>query len=211
MSHPAPRIPSRTLRRLVAVLFLVNVVLLGIAVFQSAAWATRPLGAAPGERLDALPSPDGAVTEADGAMPEGVGAFDDRYPGIANLDAALRQALRDATADASADGLSLEVTSGWRSPEYQEQLLREAVAEYGSADEAARWVATAETSAHVSGTAVDVGPVDGWLWLSQHGFEYGLCQVYGNEPWHFELRPEAVDGGCPAGYADPTEDPRMQP
>ena len=26
---------------------------------------------------------------------------------------------------------------------------------------------------------------------------YGLCQIYGNEPWHFELRPEAVEQGCP--------------
>ena len=26
---------------------------------------------------------------------------------------------------------------------------------------------------------------------------YGLCQIYGNEPWHYELRPDAVDHGCP--------------
>ena len=39
---------------------------------------------------------------------------------------------------------------------------------------------------------------------------YGLCQIYGNEPWHFELRPDAVDHGCPPTYADPTHDPRMQ-
>jgi hypothetical protein len=40
---------------------------------------------------------------------------------------------------------------------------------------------------------------------------YGLCQSYGNEPWHYELRPDAVDDGCPPIYADPTEDPRMLP
>ena len=39
---------------------------------------------------------------------------------------------------------------------------------------------------------------------------YGLCQIYGNEPWHYELRPEAIDRGCPPMYADPTHDPRMQ-
>ena len=39
---------------------------------------------------------------------------------------------------------------------------------------------------------------------------YGLCRIYGNEPWHYELRPDAVDHGCPPMYADPTHDPRMQ-
>ena len=34
------------------------------------------------------------------------------------------------------------VNSGWRSPEYQDQLLRDAVSKYGSEAEAARWVAT---------------------------------------------------------------------
>ena len=33
---------------------------------------------------------------------------------------------------------------------------------------------------------------------------------YGNEPWHFELSPDAIDHGCPPMYADPTRDPRMQ-
>jgi len=42
------------------------------------------------------------------------------------------------------------------SPEYQNQLLREAVVKYGSDEEAARWVATADTSAHVMGDAVDI-------------------------------------------------------
>jgi zinc D-Ala-D-Ala carboxypeptidase len=70
-------------------------------------------------------------------------------------------------------------------------------------------VATPETSAHVSGDAVDVGP-SGAAWLSWHGAEYGLCQIYGNEPWHYELRPEAGGHGCPPVYADPTHDPRMQ-
>jgi hypothetical protein len=62
----------------------------------------------------------------------------------------------------------------------------------------------------VSGDAVDIGPSGAAAWLSAHGAEYGLCRIYGNEPWHFELRPEAIDHGCPAMYADPTHDPRMQ-
>ena len=39
--------------------------------------------------------------------------------------------------------------SRWRSPSYQDQLLREVVSTYGSEDEAARWVATAATPPHV--------------------------------------------------------------
>jgi hypothetical protein len=58
--------------------------------------------------------------------------------------------------------------------------------------------------------AVDIGPSRATAWLSRHGAAYGLCRIYRNEPSHFELRPEAVDGGCPAMYADPRHDPRMQ-
>jgi LAS superfamily LD-carboxypeptidase LdcB len=129
---------------------------------------------------------------------------------VANLDRDLLAALRSAAADAADDGVDLQVTSGWRSQAYQKQLLREAVSEYGSEEEAARWVATPETSPHVSGDAVDLGPSDATAWLSDHGSDYGLCQIYGNEPWHYELRPGSVGHGCPPAYADPTHDPRMQ-
>ena len=152
----------------------------------------------------------GALGEADGAVPDGTTVFDDEIPGIANLDPALLSALRQAATDAADDGVEFFVDSGWRSPRYQEQLLHEAVSKYGSEKEAARWVATPNTSAHVSGHAVDIGPSDAAAWLSEHGAAYGLCQIYGNEPWHYELRPEAVDHGCPPMYADPTHDPRMQ-
>jgi zinc D-Ala-D-Ala carboxypeptidase len=144
------------------------------------------------------------------------GAPDDVVPpprrirGQGNLDPALVDALRQAATDAAYDGVELYVRSGWRSPEDQQQLLDEAISKYGSEAEAARWVATPETSPHVSGDAVDIGPDEATAWLSEHGAEYGLCQIYGNEPWHFELRPEAVDHGCPPMYPDPAQDPRMQ-
>jgi zinc D-Ala-D-Ala carboxypeptidase len=152
----------------------------------------------------------GALGEADGAVPDGATVFDDEIPGVANLDPALLGALRQAATDAAHDGVEFFVDSGWRSPEYQEQLLHEAVSKYGSEEEAARWVATPTTSAHVSGDAVDIRPFDATAWLSAHGAEYGLCQIYGNEPWHYELRPGASDHGCPPTYPDPTHDPRMQ-
>lgn len=140
----------------------------------------------------------------------GVTVFDDEDPAVANLDAALLAALREAATDAADDGVSFVVNSGWRSAADQRQLLREAVSKYGSAEEAARWVAAPDKSAHVSGEAVDIGPSRAAAWLAAHGAGYGLCQVYANEPWHYELRPDAVEYGCPPGYADPTEDPRMQ-
>jgi len=152
----------------------------------------------------------GALGEADGAVPDGTTVFSDDVPGVAKLDPALLDAVRRAATDAAGEGVEFVVDSGWRSPAYQERLLQEAVSEYGSQEEAARWVATPNTSAHVSGDAVDIGPSEAAGWLSEHGAEYGLCQIYGNEPWHYELRPDAVDHGCPSMYADPTQDPRMQ-
>ncbi|MGZ4182502.1 MAG: M15 family metallopeptidase [Solirubrobacteraceae bacterium] len=152
----------------------------------------------------------GALGEADGAVPNGTTVFDDEVPGVAKLDSDLLGALRQAATDAADDGVQFYVDSGWRSREYQERLLREAISKYGSEEEATRWVATPKTSAHVSGDAVDIGPSGAAAWLSEHGAAYGLCRTYANEPWHYELRPEAIDRGCPAMYADPTHDPRMQ-
>jgi zinc D-Ala-D-Ala carboxypeptidase len=151
-----------------------------------------------------------ALGEADGAVPDGTTVFDEDVPGVARLDPDLLQALRRAAGDAAAAGVTFVVDSGWRSPAYQRHLLEQAVAEYGSRAEAARWVATPRTSAHVSGDAVDLAGAGTTDWLAAHGADYGLCRVYANEPWHVELRPQAVGHGCPPPYADPTHDPRMQ-
>src|SRR3954452_22286640 len=80
--------------------------------------------------------PGGKVSVADGILADGVTPFDDRYPGIANLDPELVRALQNATLDAGRHGIELDINSGWRSARYQDQLLREAVAKYGSAKEA---------------------------------------------------------------------------
>jgi hypothetical protein len=153
---------------------------------------------------------DGPLGEAGGAVPDGTSVFDDGVPGVAKLDPALHAALRRAATDAERDGVRFVVNSGWRSAAYEDELRRQAIAKYGSEAEAARWVATGETSPHVSGDAVDLGPTAAAAWLGTHGVAYGLCRIYANEPWHFELRPAAVDRVCPAMYADPTHDPRMR-
>ena len=203
------------IRRIRAAGLLIVIAAIAAALGYQAAASSSSTGASPidvlrVEHLGLRSEDRGALGEADGAVPDGTTVFDDEIPGVANLDPALLGALRQAATDAADDGFEFFVDSGWRSPEYQSRLLREAVSEYGSEAEAARWVATAETSAHVSGDAVDIGRSDATAWLSERGARYGLCQIYGNEPWHYELRPEAVDRGCPPTYADPTDDPRMQ-
>ncbi len=173
----------------------------------TSAGTTRPAEAvAPPPR--AKPGP--GLGEADGVVTGVVTVLDDEVPAIAKLEAGLRTALRASASDAGDDGVVLRVNSGWRSTRYQEHLLDEAVSTYGSRTEAARWVATPGTSAHVSGKAVDLAP-DAASWLSRHGAGYGLCQTYRNEPWHYELRTRATVEGCPRMYADPTHDPRMHP
>jgi zinc D-Ala-D-Ala carboxypeptidase len=206
-SASAPTATRRILRIVVAGLFVVIAAVIGALGHQSMAssssTAASPIDVVRGEHR-------GALGEADGAVPDRTTVFDDEIPAVANLDPALVSALRRAATDAAHDGIRLFVDSGWRSPAYQEQLLHEAIAEYGSEEEAARWVATPNTSAHVSGDAADIGPFDAMAWLSEHGAQYELCQIYSNEPWHYELRPEAIDHGCPPRYADPAHDPRMQ-
>jgi len=220
-SAPA-RIPTRRVPTILLAGLLVIAAMAGTVGYQSLAFSTStaaspidllrsenrgaptpPIDGLRGERL-------GALGEADGAVPDGATVFDDDIPGVANLDPALLGALRQAATDAADDGVEFFVDSGWRSPEYQDQLLREAFSTYGSEEEAARWVATADTSPHVSGDAIDIGPFDATAWLSEHGAKYGLCQIYSNESWHYELRPKAIYRGCPPKYADPTHDPRMQ-
>jgi zinc D-Ala-D-Ala carboxypeptidase len=214
-SEPARTTTRRIPRILVAGLLVVIAAIAAALGDQlpasSSSTATSPTQVLGSEDRGLRSEHRGAPGEPDSAVPDGATVFDDDFPAVANLDPALLGALRQAAADAAGDGVEFLVNSGWRSPEYQEQLLQEAVSEYGSEEEAARWVATAETSPHVSGDAVDVGPSDATAWLSEQGPEYGLCQIYGNEPWHFELRREALEHGCPAMYADPTQDPRMQP
>jgi LAS superfamily LD-carboxypeptidase LdcB len=99
------------------------------------------------------------------------------------------------------DGVRLTVTSGWRSKAHQQRLFAEGVVRYGSEEDASRWVSTPDNSAHVTGDAVDIGPTDAAEWLSQHGAEYGLCQTFANEIWHYELTVTMV-GRCPEMLPD---------
>ncbi|MGW6012391.1 M15 family metallopeptidase [Streptomyces sp. NPDC055210] len=209
---PTRRIrPARPIRRLLLVVVAgaLTCVVAGVAAIAMALGPRLPMSwfsSNPSSKL----SSDSPLSSADGVVPDGVTVFEDTLDAVTKLDRELLDALRRAATAAAADGVEFYVNSGWRSPRYQNRLLREAVAAHGSADEAARWVATAATSPHVSGDAVDIGHSDAAKWLSAHGADHGLCQIYRNEPWHFELRPHAIGRRCPPMYANPTQDPRMQ-
>jgi pSer/pThr/pTyr-binding forkhead associated (FHA) protein len=201
-----PRHRVRTLVRSVLAVVAVIVALLGYQYL-------RPMLRAyelPEHRANAE---SGASTgEAGGALTHPVLVSDTGYrpPGIANLDPALIKALRRAAADAADEGIDIYVDSGWRSPAYQKTLFDQAIVKYGSRSEASRWVGTPTGSGHVTGDAVDIARSDAQKWLSKNGARYGLCQIYRNEPWHYELRPQAIKHGRPTPYADASHDPRMQ-
>jgi hypothetical protein len=131
----------------------------------------------------------------------GIPADDDDRPTVSNLDPDLLAAVRAAASDAQQDGVGLVITSGWRSRAHQQRLYDEAVRKYGSEQEARRYVSTPDVSAHVTGDAVDIGPTEADDWFIQHGADYGLCQVFANEIWHFELATNP-GGECPPMLPD---------
>lgn len=135
----------------------------------------------------------------DGSLPNGgqLTPFDGQYSAIARLDPALLKAIQAAATAAASDGVTMTVTSGWRSPEFQQQLLDNAVRTYGSLAVARQYVQTPAMSKHVTGEAVDVGGAGADEWLIANGSRFGLCRIYANELWHFELATDAA-GNCPA-------------
>lgn len=140
----------------------------------------------------------GSVGVADGFVADGahISPFDTELPAVANLDPALLRAVQKAAQDAADDGVTMFLTTAWRSERYQRQLYEQAISRYGGEREAGRYVSTPDDSHHVTGHAVDVGPTDADDWLNRHGAAYGLCQTYANEMWHFELA-TAPGGTCP--------------
>jgi zinc D-Ala-D-Ala carboxypeptidase len=164
---------------------------------------SAPANVPPTSTVEEVGADDTTISIADGYIADGesLSPFDTDYPAISNLDHDLLAAVQRASTDAAHDGVEMLITSGWRSVRYQQTLLDEAVATYGSLAEARKWVNTPEKSTHVSGQAVDIGPVDAMRWLSQHGNGYGLCQTYANELWHYELA-TTPGGTCPLQISD---------
>jgi zinc D-Ala-D-Ala carboxypeptidase len=133
-----------------------------------------------------------------GWLPDGqtLSPFDVSNPALTQLDPGLLNAIQDAARAAKEQGIELRITSGWRSTGFQQRLFDDAVSTYGSVDIARQFVASPDVSKHVVGQAVDVAPVDADKWLIRNGAQFGLCQIYANELWHFELAVDAA-GNCP--------------
>ncbi|WP_426625494.1 M15 family metallopeptidase [Leifsonia sp. McL0607] len=158
---------------------------------------TTAVGIAP------VPSDASQLTEDDGYIPDGASlTLDSDLPAIQRLDPQLLEALRAADSVAVEErGTTITIVDGWRSLRYQEYLFARAVQKYGSEHEAERWVKRGADSSHVSGQAVDIGTADAMDFLSRFGSEWGICQTYANEAWHFELATDP-GGECPAMEAD---------
>jgi LAS superfamily LD-carboxypeptidase LdcB len=141
---------------------------------------------------------DPAPDPGDGSLPDGrtLTPFDVQNPAIGRLDPALLTAIQGAATQAAQDGITMTINSGWRSAAFQQQLLDQAVQTYGSVAAARQYVETPALSKHVIGEAVDVGGVGADQWLIANGSRYGLCRIYANELWHFELATDAT-GNCP--------------
>lgn len=140
----------------------------------------------------------GAIDTFGGWLPDGVtlSPFDVANPIVGLLDPALLSAVQDATRKAAAENVDIRINSGWRSRGFQQRLFDDGVRSYGSVDAARQFVASPDTSKHVEGKAVDIAPVEADKWLIANGRQFGLCQIYANEIWHFELATDD-QGRCP--------------
>ena len=119
-----------------------------------------------------------------------------------DLDLNLLYRFLAAQAAAKQEGVTLEITSGYRTLSRQKYLFAQAVKKYGSYDKAAKWVAPAEVSHHPLGLAIDVNyPNDpsSAKWLEINGYKFGLCRIFKNEWWHFEGN-IAPGWKCPAMF-----------
>ncbi len=109
--------------------------------------------------------------------------------------------------DMRAVGLSPIVVEGYRTREYQQEIMDQRIDEYilqgyseeGAAAEAEKWVAVPGTSEHELGLAVDING-DGWgvyEWLAENAYKYGFILRYPSgkegitgidyEPWHYRF------------------------
>jgi zinc D-Ala-D-Ala carboxypeptidase len=160
--------------------------------------ATQPAGSASDEDGDAFAIGAAATDTFGGWLHDGktLTPFDVSNPIIGLMDPLLLRAIQDAARGAASEGIELKVTSGWRSKGFQQQLFDDGVRTYGSIDAARQFVASPERSMHVVGKAVDIGATDADEWLIRNGSRFGLCQIYANEIWHFELATDK-DGNCP--------------
>ncbi len=119
----------------------------------------------------------------------GAGAISRSLIRPSDVDKQVMYRFKAAQAAAKKDGQIIYIVSGFRTLSRQQTLFNQAVREYGSKNEASKWVAPPLISHHPWGIAIDVNYPDepvGAGWLEIHGNKFGLCRVFENEWWHFE-------------------------
>lgn len=104
---------------------------------------------------------------------------------IKNMSPELKTGLAAMLKDAPQ---GVEIFSGHRSEERQQELFTAAVKKYGSVAEARRWVAPPGYSMHNTGKAADLRFASPEVrdWVHRNAPKYGLHFPLSNEPWHIE-------------------------
>lgn len=82
----------------------------------------------------------------------------------------------------------ITILSGYRSVAIQEELWRNALRKYGSAEKARKWVAPPGKSNHGRGTAADLTYKThaAKVWAHANAARFGLAFNLSNEDWHIE-------------------------
>jgi hypothetical protein len=84
----------------------------------------------------------------------------------------------------------IKINSGYRSPERQAQIFKEAVAKYGSEAAARKWAAPPGRSNHNHGQAADIGfqTEEARAYFHANASRYDLAFPMAHEPWHIETK-----------------------
>ena len=101
------------------------------------------------------------------------------------------QAFDRLAAAAQADGISLIISSGYRSDAEQAILF--------ARKPDPKWVARPGTSLHRLGTELDLGPESAYGWLAANAPRFHFVRRYSWEPWHFGYALNA--GTASVGYS----------
>ena len=131
----------------------------------------------------------------------------DTFTGLSpNFRSSLAQMLAAAPPEIQQN---LRIASGFRSPDRQAQLWQQALAKYGSAEAARKWVAPPGRSKHNHGAAVDLKYLspEATKWAHANAGQFGLRFPLGNENWHIE--PIGARGGHQHGPVAGTSVPMM--
>ena len=146
----------------------------------------------------------------DNPVPTGYDVITEKYDGTMEVDSRIMEPLCDMIRAARADGVSLWISSGYRSNQLQRRLYEDETASYlekgyprdNAESMAANAVAVPGTSEHETGLSVDLNEVsddfkytEAYRWLSENAEDYGFVQRYPEdkqeitkirfEPWHY--------------------------